>query len=98
MSGEDAESKQIDWLAIEQRIRQIIADQLGVRLADVKDNASFQNAMNADSLDMVEVVMAIEEEFGIQIDDEMIEHVATVRQLVDIALGLMLPPAQESVA
>ena len=60
------------------KIRQIIADQLGVKKEEVTDSAKFVDDLGADSLDTVELVMALEEEFGIEIPDEEAEKLATV--------------------
>ena len=60
------------------KIKQIIADQLGVKKEEVTDNAKFVDDLGADSLDTVELVMALEEEFGIEIPDEDAEKLATV--------------------
>lgn len=60
------------------KIRQIIADQLGVKKEEVTDSAKFVDDLGADSLDTVELVMALEEEFGIEIPDEDAEKMATV--------------------
>lgn len=60
------------------KIRQIIADQLGVKKEEVTDNAKFVDDLGADSLDTVELVMALEEEFGVEIPDEEAEKLATV--------------------
>lgn len=60
------------------KIRQIIADQLGVKKEEVVDSAKFVDDLGADSLDTVELVMALEEEFGIEIPDEDAEKLATV--------------------
>ena len=60
------------------KIRQIIADQLGVKKEEVTDNAKFVDDLGADSLDTVELVMALEEEFGIEIPDEEAEKLITV--------------------
>lgn len=60
------------------KVRQIIADQLGVKREEVMDNAKFVDDLGADSLDTVELVMALEEEFGIEIPDEDAEKLATV--------------------
>ena len=66
-------------MAISQdKIRQIIAEQLGVKKEEVTDNAKFVDDLGADSLDTVELVMALEEEFGIEIPDEEAEKLATV--------------------
>ena len=60
------------------KVKQIIADQLGVKKEEVTDNAKFVDDLGADSLDTVELVMALEEEFGIEIPDEEAEKLATV--------------------
>jgi len=60
------------------KIKQIIADQLGVKKEEVTDNAKFVDDLGADSLDTVELVMALEEEFGVEIPDEDAEKLATV--------------------
>lgn len=60
------------------KIRQIIADQLGVKKEEVIDNAKFVDDLGADSLDTVELVMALEEEFGVEIPDEEAEKLLTV--------------------
>ena len=60
------------------KIRQIIAEQLGVKKEEVTDNAKFVDDLGADSLDTVELVMALEEEFGIEIPDEEAEKLITV--------------------
>ena len=60
------------------KIKQIIADQLGVKKEEVVDNAKFVDDLGADSLDTVELVMALEEEFGVEIPDEDAEKLATV--------------------
>ncbi len=64
--------------AVNDRVRAIIAEQLGVKLEEVVDSASFIEDLGADSLDTVELVMALEEEFGIEIPDEDAEKMVTV--------------------
>lgn len=68
---------------IEQRVKKIVAEQLGVNEADVKTESSFVNDLGADSLDTVELVMALEEEFETEIPDEAAEKIATVQQAID---------------
>ncbi|MDH4292975.1 MAG: acyl carrier protein, partial [Betaproteobacteria bacterium] len=68
---------------IEQRVKKIVAEQLGVNDADVKNESSFVNDLGADSLDTVELVMALEEEFETEIPDEDAEKITTVQQAVD---------------
>jgi acyl carrier protein len=69
--------------AIYDKVKKIVADQLSVDPADVKPEASFANDLGADSLDVVELVMALEEEFDIEIPDEAAEGIATVQAAVD---------------
>ena len=64
--------------AVADRVRAIIAEQLGVKLEEVTDTASFIEDLGADSLDTVELVMALEEEFGIEIPDEDAEKMGSV--------------------
>ncbi|MBL0011551.1 acyl carrier protein [Nitrosomonas sp.] len=68
---------------IEQRIRKIVAEQLGVNEAEVKNESSFVNDLGADSLDTVELVMALEEEFECEIPDEQAEKINTVQEAID---------------
>ena len=68
---------------IEQRVKKIVAEQLGSKEADVKNTSSFVDDLGADSLDTVELVMALEEEFDCEIPDEEAEKITTVQQAVD---------------
>ncbi len=68
---------------IEQRVKKIVAEQLGANEADVKLESSFVNDLGADSLDTVELVMALEEEFECEIPDEEAEKITSVQQAVD---------------
>ena len=69
--------------SIEDRVKKIVVDQLGVKKEDVTPNASFVDDLGADSLDTVELVMALEEEFETEIPDEEAEKITTVQQAVD---------------
>ena len=68
---------------IEERVKQIVVEQLGVSEEEVKETSSFVDDLGADSLDTVELVMALEEEFECEIPDEEAEKITTVKQAVD---------------
>lgn len=68
--------------SIQERVKQIVAEQLGVDEEQVTDEASFMEDLGADSLDTVELVMALEEEFDIEISDEDAEKIQTVQDAV----------------
>ena len=68
---------------IEQRVKKIVAEQLGVNEADIKNDSSFVDDLGADSLDTVELVMALEEEFECEIPDEEAEKITNVQQAID---------------
>lgn len=67
---------------LEAKVKSIIAEQLGVEEAEVTDDASFVDDLGADSLDTVELVMALEEEFGIEIPDEDAEQISSVSDAI----------------
>jgi acyl carrier protein len=69
--------------SIDKRVKEIIAEQLGVDEAQVTGEASFMDDLGADSLDTVELVMALEEEFDIEISDEDAEKIQTVQDAID---------------
>ena len=73
----------MDAETIEQRIRPLIAEQLGVEESKVTRNASFVDDLNADSLDLVEMIMSLEEEFKLEISDEDAEKIHTVGDAID---------------
>jgi acyl carrier protein len=68
---------------LEARVKKVIAEKLGVEESTIKNEASFVDDLGADSLDTVELVMALEEEFNCQIPDEEAEKITTVRQAID---------------
>jgi acyl carrier protein len=70
-------------MSVEQRVKEIIADQLGVEMEKITPEARFVYDLGADSLDVVELIMAFEEEFGIEIPDEDAEKIATVKDVLD---------------
>ena len=65
-----------------EKIKEIVAEQLGVEVSEVTTEASFVDDLGADSLDTVELVMALEEEFGIEIPDEDAEKISTVQDAI----------------
>ena len=68
---------------VAERLKKIIVDQLGVDESEVVPNASFVEDLNADSLDLVELIMSLEEEFKVQISDEDAEKITTVQEAED---------------
>lgn len=70
-------------MSIEARVGKIVTEHLGVGEEVVKGEASFTEDLGADSLDIVELVMAFEEEFGVEIPDDAAEKIATVQDAVD---------------
>ncbi len=69
--------------SVEEKVKHIIVEQLGVDAEEVKAEASFVDDLGADSLDVVELVMALEEEFGLEISDEDAEKLSSVKQAVE---------------
>jgi acyl carrier protein len=76
------ESEKEITMALEERVKQIIIEQLGVEVGQVTEGAKFVEDLGADSLDTVELVMALEEEFSIEIPDEDAEKITTVGDAV----------------
>lgn len=68
---------------VEERVKKIVVEQLGVKEEEVSNESSFVDDLGADSLDTVELVMALEEEFECEIPDEEAEKITTVQQAVD---------------
>jgi len=69
--------------SVEERVKKIIVEQLGVNAEQVTNKASFVDDLGADSLDTVELVMALEEEFGLEIPDEEAQKIGTVQAAID---------------
>ena len=69
--------------SVEERVKKIVAEQLGVKIDEVKPSSSFVDDLGADSLDTVELVMALEVEFDAEIPDEEAEKITTVQLAVD---------------
>ena len=72
---------------VDERVKRLICEQLGVKEEEVKEEASFVDDLGADSLDTVELVMALEEEFETEIPDEEAENIATVKEAIDYILA-----------
>lgn len=68
---------------VEERVKKIVVEQLGVKEDEVTNSSSFVDDLGADSLDTVELVMALEEEFSVEIPDEEAEKITTIQQAVD---------------
>jgi acyl carrier protein len=68
---------------VEMKVKSIIAEQLGVSESEIKTESSFVEDLGADSLDIVELVMAMEEEFDVEIPDDQAENIKTVKDAVD---------------
>jgi len=72
---------------VTQRVRKVIAELLGASIDSVRDDADFVDDLGADSLDCLELVMGLEKEFGIEIPDEDVEKLKTIRQMVEYVVG-----------
>jgi len=70
-----------------ERVRGILVEQLGVDVEQVTEDASFQADLDADSLDLVELIMELEDQFGLKISDEDAQQIATVGQAVDYVVS-----------
>ncbi|MFA4915675.1 MAG: acyl carrier protein [Syntrophales bacterium] len=70
-------------MALEEKVINLIMEQLDVSREECVPSASFQDDLGADSLDLVELIMEMEENFGIQIDDDEIEKIRTIQDVID---------------
>ncbi|MBC3255993.1 acyl carrier protein [Pseudomonas paralactis] len=73
---------------IEQRVRKIVSEQLGIDVAQVRNEASLVGGLGADSLDSVEFIMALEDEFGLEIPDEVSEKITTVQDAINLMMNM----------
>ena len=69
--------------SVEERVKKIVVEQLGVKEDEASNDASFVDDLGADSLDTVELVMAFEDEFNIEIQDDQAEKITTIQQAID---------------
>ena len=65
------------------KVKEIIADQLSVKVDDIKEDTNIAEELGADSLDLVEILMSLEDEFGVSIPDEAIPEIKTIKEIVD---------------
>ena len=70
-------------MSVEDRVKKIVSDQLGKSVEEIQSDSSFVDDLGADSLDTVELVMAFEEEFGLEIPDDEAENITTIKSAVD---------------
>jgi acyl carrier protein len=70
-------------MSIEEKVKELVVEQLGVSAEEVKPESSFVESLGADSLDLTELIMAMEEEFDIEIDDEDAQKIATVQDAIN---------------
>ena len=70
-------------MSVNERVKNIVAEQLGIGIDEINNESSFIDDLGADSLDTVELVMALEEEFDVEISDEQAEHISTVQSAID---------------
>ncbi|MDG2107026.1 MAG: acyl carrier protein [Woeseiaceae bacterium] len=80
--------------SIEEQVKSIVAEQLGVKEEEVTNEASFVDELGADSLDTVELVMALEEEFETEIPDEDAEKITTVQEAIDFVTSRQGDPVK----
>ena len=88
-------AEDVDVQAIEDKVREIITEQMGVDKSEITRETSFINDLNADSLDTVELVMEFEDEFDLSIPDEEAEKIQTVGAAIDHIVNVMRSKSQE---
>ena len=74
-------------MSVNERVKNIVAEQLGIGVDEVSNESSFIDDLGADSLDTVELVMALEEEFDVEISDEQAENISTVQSAIDYIIN-----------
>ncbi|ABV34341.1 MULTISPECIES: acyl carrier protein [Pseudothermotoga] len=77
----------MDRNAIVEKVAKIISEKLGVELSQISETSKLTEDLNADSLDLVDLVMAFEEEFDVKIDDSDLEKISTVKDIVDYIIS-----------
>jgi acyl carrier protein len=70
-------------MSVNERVKSLVAEQLGISIDEINNESSFIDDLGADSLDTVELVMALEEEFDVEISDEQAENISTVQSAID---------------
>jgi acyl carrier protein len=70
-------------MSVNERVKSLVAEQLGIGIDEINNESSFIDDLGADSLDTVELVMALEEEFDVEISDEQAENISTVQSAID---------------
>ncbi|MDQ7033217.1 MAG: acyl carrier protein [Desulfonauticus sp.] len=70
-------------MSVEEKVKEIVADQLGVSVDQIKPESKFVEDLGADSLDLTELIMAMEDEFDVEIDDDKAQEIRTVQDAID---------------